>query len=408
MKPGADPSGKTIVENSNTSTRRQFFRRAGVGAAALTLPGGLASCSDIGFGAAPQDAADAGLGSEQLVAETQQTEAPAEVDDLPRLEWEMPTSWPTSLPTLWGGSEQFARRVGALTGGRLVITPRSAGEVAGPFDVLPKVSEGEYPIGISASYYYIDLSPTLAFGTAVPFGLTHRQGLSWQYAAGGLELMQEVHRNVFNVIQFPVGATGAQMGGWFRSEINSLSDLQGLRMRIPGLGGQVMARLGVEPQSIGAGDIVANLQQNSIDAAEFVGPYDDSALGLQEGAPYYYYPGFWEPGPITDVQINLDEWNRLPDLYREAIRSAASETTTRMVADYDALNGRALNELVAAGVELVQFPEDVLDAGRAAAGIVLDEIAAGDEDFARVLANWREFRRQVGPWFSLAEAALLR
>ncbi|MEM7325966.1 MAG: ABC transporter substrate-binding protein [Actinomycetota bacterium] len=384
-------------------------------AAIVAAPAVLSACSAFGDDDGQNDAATDGNtteSTEAAAASSQQDVAAAgagsEADDLPIIEWEMPTSWPTSLSTLWGGAEQFGSRVAALTGGRFRLIPRPAGEVAGPFDVLPMVGDGTYPIGISASYYYIDLSPALAFGTAVPFGLTHRQGMSWLHSAGGLELMQEIHATRFNVIQFPAGATGAQMGGWFRTEINSLVDLQGLRMRIPGLGGQVMARLGVEPQNLGAADIVANLQQNTIDAAEFIGPFDDSALGLQTSAPFYYYPGFWEPGTLLDVEINLDAWNGLPGLYQEAVRSAAFETTTRMMADYDALNGRALNELVSSGVDLRLFPDDILDAGRAAAGIILDELAADDADFARVLANWRDFRRQVSPWFSLAEAALLR
>ncbi|MEM9562485.1 MAG: ABC transporter substrate-binding protein [Actinomycetota bacterium] len=405
---------------SGASSRRGFLRRAGVGAtAAVAAPAVLAACSRLGGDdevagtAGDADSASGNTSSDEVIS-SDLIECPepattvAAADELPLVEWEMPTSWPTSLPTLWGGAQRFADRVAALTGGRFRITPRSAGEVAGPFDVLPLVAEGQFAVGSSASYYYTDLSPALAFGTAVPFGLTHRQGLSWLHSGGGLELLQEIHANRFNAIQFPVGATGAQMGGWFRKELNSLADLQGLRMRIPGLGGQVMARLGVEPVTIAAGEIVTNLQDDTIDAAEFVGPFDDSALGLEQGAQFYYYPGFWEPGPITDVQINLDEWNRLPPQYQEAIRSAAFETTARMVADYDALNGLALNELVASGVELRLFPDDILDAGRAASGIILDEIAAGDEDFARVLANWREFRRQVSPWFSLAEAALLQ
>lgn len=404
-------------EDPCVSSRRNFLQKLGKGtAAAVAAPTILAACSELGQDVTGDgQTADPADGASTDGTETIESEpidgaaAPAvEAEGLPMIEWEMPTSWPTSLPTLWGGAGQFADRVSALTGGRFRIVPRSAGEVAGPFDVLPMVGEGAFPIGISAAYYYLDLSPALAFGTAVPFGLTHRQGLSWLHSAGGLELLQEIHANQFNVIQFPVGATGAQMGGWFRNEINSLTDLQGLRMRIPGLGGQVMARLGVEPQSIAAGEIVANLQENTIDAAEFVGPADDTALGLQQGASFYYYPGFWEPGPITDVQINLDAWNGLPVLYQEALKSAAFETTTRMVADYDALNGRALNELVASGTDLRLFPNDILDAGRAASGIVLDEIAASDTDFARILANWRDFRRQVGPWFSLAEAALLQ
>lgn len=248
----------------------------------------------------------------------------------------------------------------------------------------------------------------MAFGTAVPFGLTSRQHLAWLHSGGGLELLQGIYARKFSVIQFPVATTGAQMGGWFKREITATADLQGLRMRIPGLGGQVLAALGVEPVNLAADELVGALQAGTIDAAEFIGPEDDQGLGLQSQAQFYYYPGFWEPNATLEVLVNLDAWRQLPPPFQEAFRSAAAEATMWTQALYDARNGQTLNDLVAGGVQLRAFPDEVLDAAQAATSILLDQLAAVDGDVATVLEHWRAFRRQVAPWFSLAEAALLR
>lgn len=409
--------------SASRTGRRSFLYKTGLGALATVAAPAVAGCSAIqqatdtggasgdGAGGSANDTAtdSAADNSDERGSGADEANASGgDSTDMPFIEWEMPTSWPASLTALWNGAQYFTERVAALTAGRFQITARPAGEVAGPFDVLPVVSEGSFPIGATASYYYLDRNPVLAFGTALPFGLTHRQGLSWLYAGGGLDLLHEIYARDFNLINFPAGATGAQMGGWFTNEINSLSDLQGLRMRIPGLGGEVMTRLGVEVQNLGPAEIADAITNEEIDAAEFVGPFDDSSLGLSEVAPFYYYPGFWEPGALNEIEINLDSWNALPVSYQEAIKAAATEAITSMMAEYDAVNGQALNDLVASGTELRIFPEDLLDAGRAASGIILDEFAAADPDFARILAHWRNFRRQVGPWFSLAEAALIQ
>lgn len=408
-------SRKDFVDRrSQRMGRRGFLRAAGAGTVASVAGASvLSSCvfdSEDGGTASTIDSQD----SESVVSDTllpvgaTDEAVPATDASLPTISWDLPSSWVESLPTLWESNLLFGQRVSQLTGGRFTITARPAGEVAGPLEVLDQVMARSFPAGTTASVYYFASSPVTAFGTAVPFGLTTRQQYAWLYAGGGLELLQEHYARKFNVIQFPMGSTGAQMGGWFNREINSLDDLRGLKMRIPGLGGQVMSMLGVETQTIGVGDIAAALTEGTIDAAEFIGPDDDKNLGLQDAAPYYYYPGFWEPSSFGEIQINLDDWNELPTQYQEAIRSAASETTTRTLALYDARNGQSLNDLVASGTELRLFPDDVLDAARAASGLLLDEIAAGDPDFALVLAHWRDFRRQVGPWFSLAEAAVIR
>ncbi|MEM9135606.1 MAG: ABC transporter substrate-binding protein [Actinomycetota bacterium] len=334
---------------------------------------------------------------------TDATPQPVATEATEVVEWVMPTSWPTSLPVLWGNCELFAERVGELTGGGFRITPQPAGAVADPIGLLDVVEAGDFSVGSSATYYYIGRSPVLAFGSALPFGLSARQHSAWLYYGGGLEILNDYYARNFNMIQFPAGNTGAQMGGWFTREVSSLQDLEGLRMRIPGLGGSVMARLGVDVINLGAGEILQALSTGEIDAAEFVGPFDDANLGLQGGAPFYYYPGFWEPGASLDMMVNLDAWNALPVGYQHAFRAAAFESQIRVTAEYDANNGQALNDLLANGTELRQFPDDLLQAARAASAIVLDEIAAGDPEFAIILEEWRNFRRQVSRWFSLAQ-----
>lgn len=399
------------AERAEGKGRRRFLQAAGAGA----LLSAAGASGYVAFTRRPDEEPPA-VEAVPLESEAEETATAADgepskgagaledgADDLPMIEWAMPTSWPTSLPVLFGNVELFASRVSELTGGRFRITAAAAGELTNPVGILDAVNSNEFNIGSTASYYYVDQSPVLAFATAVPFGLTMRQHVSWLYYGGGLDLLQGFFADKFNVIQFPAGNTGAQMGGWFTNEVNSLADLEGLRMRIPGLGGQVMERLGVEVVSLGAGDITAALSAGEIDAAEFVGPYDDSRLGLQDSAGFYYYPGFWEPGASFDLMINLDAWNQLPPLYQAAIRSAAFESVVRVTAEYDARNGQALNDLVSAGTELREFPADVLQAGEAASGLLLDELAAGDAEFAEVLNQWRGFRRQITPWFSLAQ-----
>lgn len=413
MTAHGDGTRARVPERDEGKGRRRFLQAAGAGAllSAAGASGYVAFTrqpeESPTLGATPvEDSTDGSVVTDEEAEEGASTAEGSAADGLPIVEWAMPTSWPTSLPVLYGNVELFAQRVGELTSGRFRITAAPAGELTNPVGILDAVNSSEFSIGSTASYYYVEQSPVLAFATAVPFGLTMRQHVSWLYYGGGLQLLQQHFAENFNVIQFPAGNTGAQMGGWFTNEVNSLSDLEGLRMRIPGLGGQVMQRLGVEVVSLGAGDITAALSAGEIDAAEFVGPYDDSRLGLQDSAGFYYYPGFWEPGASFDLMINLDAWNALPPLYQAAVRSAAFESVVRVTAEYDARNGQALNELVSSGTELREFPADILQAGEAASGLLLDELAAGDAEFSEVLNQWRAFRRQITPWFSLAQSGL--
>ena len=319
-------------------------------------------------------------------------------DDLPELDWQMPTSWPLSLDTLFGGAELFAERVGTLTGGRFRITARAADELVPGTQVLDAVSEGAVPIGHSASYYYVGKSPVMAFGAALPFGLTAQQQNAWLYEGGGLTALQEFYANNFNLIQFPAGNTGTQMGGWFRNEINTVADLQGLRMRIAGLGGQVMAQLGVTVQVLAGGEIFQALQTGTVDAAEWVGPYDDEKLGLNQVAGFYYYPGFWEVSTAFEVEVNLDEWNALPPQYQDAIRAASFEANAIVLARYEARNNQAIQSLTSQGVQVRRYSDEIMAAAETAALALYDEFSATDQDFATIYASWLEFKNGVSAW----------
>ncbi len=385
--------------------RRDFLRGAAVG-----VIGGLgmtlAACSNAPA-AAPTSAPAAGAPTDAPAAATSapQAQAPAQGSSMPAVEWEMATSWPQSLDTIYGGAVVTAERVAAMTNGMFQITPRVAGELAPATQVLDVVSQGAVAAGHTASYYYIGKSPVTAFGTAIPFGFTAQQQNAWLYEAGGLGQMQEIYARLFNVIQFPAGNTGTQMGGWFRKEINSVADLNGLKMRIPGLGGQVMTKLGVTVQVLGAGEIFQALQTGAVDAAEFVGPYDDEKLGFNQVAEFYYYPGWWEPGPSLEVEVNLDEWNKLPKEYQEILKTACHEANTIMLARYDARNNEALGRLIAGGTKLRAYSDEILGAAEKAAFELYDEFAAKDADFKAVYEPWRAFRDRIYRWMKLNQTA---
>ncbi len=329
-------------------------------------------------------------------------------EDLPRVDWQMATSWPVALDTILGGATTFAERLSAMSGGRFTISPRAAGEIAPPLEVLNVVSQGAVPCGHTASYYYIGRSPVMGFGASLPFGLTPQQQNAWLYEGGGLAKLQEFYASKFNVIQFPAGNTGAQMGGWFRREIASVSDLAGLKMRIPGLGGQVMSKLGVTVQTLPGGEIFQALQTGAIDAAEWVGPYDDEKLGINKVAQYYYYPGWWEPGSTLEVQINLDEWNKLPEVYQEMVRTAAFEANLEMLSRYETRNNEALERLIASGVELRGFSNEIMTAAQEATFDLYDEFAASDADFKAIYEDWRGFRDRVYAWSKLNQGSFER
>ncbi|ELS04893.1 TRAP-type mannitol/chloroaromatic compound transport system, periplasmic component [Xenococcus sp. PCC 7305] len=321
---------------------------------------------------------------------------------LPTIKWQMVTSWPKSLDTIFGGAQTVCDRVSAMTGGKFTITPYAAGEIVPGLEVLDAVQNGTVECGHTASYYYVGKNSALAFGTSMPFGLTAQQQNAWLYHGGGLEAMHKIYAD-FNIINFPAGNTGAQMGGWFKKKVQSLDDLQGLKMRIPGLGGKVMSRLGVNVQVLPGGEIFLALDRGAIDAAEWVGPYDDEKLGLNKAAPYYYYPGWWEPGATLEVQVNKSKWDSLPPEYQEVFKTAAMEANLNMLSQYDALNREALTRLLDNGTELVAYSPNILAAAQKAAFEIYEENAADNASFKEIYQQWDEFRSLISQWNKINE-----
>ncbi|HSR43826.1 MAG TPA: ABC transporter substrate-binding protein [Acidimicrobiia bacterium] len=384
------------------SVSRRHFIKSGIGVAGLAAAGSiLAACSSD---------EDAAVSTTLADDTTEITEVILSQSDLPVLNWQMPTSWPGSLiGTIGAGAQIFSDELKKMTGGKFTVTPRVAGELVGGLEVLPTVRDGGAEAGHTASYYYVGLSPATQFGTAVPFGLTSRQQNAWLYAGGGLEMLREYYAEEFGLIQFPAGNTGVQMGGWFTKEINSVADLQGLKMRIPGLAGRSFNNLGAEQVTVAGGDIITSIETGAIDAAEWVGPYDDLILGLGElgSQLYYYHPGWWEPGSTLEVQMPLTLWNELPEEYQAAVENAAKAANLGTMANYDVLNSDALAQ-VKQVAEIREFPEDVLTAFKTDFEGVLDEVAATDGRFNEILGPWRQFRDSVQEWHALAESSMLR
>lgn len=399
--------------------RREFLKKTSIAAIAGTTGLLVGSCT-TGEGTASETPAAAPTeaqaeaqtqsngASAQVTPAEELAEAVAQESSLPEIQWQMATSWPVALDTIFGGAQVFAERVGVLTSGKFKIEPRAAGELAPGLEVLNVVEQGAVQCGHTASYYYVGKSPITAFGTALPFGLNAQQQNAWLYEGGGLAMLQELYAEKFGVIQFPAGNTGVQMGGWFRREIATTNDLQGLKMRIPGLGGQVMAKLGVTVQALPGGEIFQALQTGAIDAAEWVGPYDDEKLGLHKATSFYYYPGWWEPGPTLEVQINLNEWNNLPQEYQEVVKTAAFEANMIMLARYDARNNEALQKLLGEGAELRPYSEEIMTAAEEASFELYDELAAQDSDFKAVLDEWLPFRERVYAWHNINESGFTR
>ncbi|MGD1872086.1 MAG: TRAP transporter substrate-binding protein [Mastigocoleus sp.] len=328
--------------------------------------------------------------------------APGVKTGLPIIRWDMPTSWPKSL-VIFSGAETIAKRVSEMTDGRFIIKAYAGGELVPPLGVLDAVQEGNAQCGHTASYFYIGKSPALAFATCVPFGFNAQQQNSWLYHGEGLTTIQKIYADNFNIINFPAGNTGTQMGGWFKKEIKSLSDLQGLKMRIPGLGGQVMKRLGVNVQVLPGSEIYVSLGRGAIDAAEWIGPYDDEKIGLHNAAKFYCYPGWWEPGSTLDVLVNLRAWEKLPPEYQAAFKTAAYEANLNMLCKYEALNGKTLNKLVKGGTKLVPYSQDILQAAQKAAFEILDDSAQKNVDFRKVYEQWKNFRENIYQWNSTNE-----
>ncbi len=389
--------------------RRSFLTKAGIGVAGFAASASLlAACSDDdGDEATPTTDAS---GNTVTTSETEIIEAS---QDAPEIEWEMATSWPTALVTIFGGATYFTEQLSRLTAGRFKINARPAGEIVGGAEVLPAVRDGGAQAGHTASYYYTSLNDIQQFGTAVPFGLTQRQQNAWLHQGfggnpRGIDILNEFYAEEHGTISFPAGGTGCQMGGWFSKEIETVDDLNGLKMRIPGMAGTVLSNLGGEQIGMPGGEILAAIQNGTIDAAEFVGPTDDLILGLAQlpGDLFYYHPGWWEPGTALEVQFPLSAWNELPEQYKAAIEAAAAMSNQHMMATYDVLNPVDLQE-VKGFAEIREFSPAIMSAFKTETENVLDGIAATNGRFKEILDPWRVYRDAVSEWHGLAEKSYL-
>jgi TRAP-type mannitol/chloroaromatic compound transport system substrate-binding protein len=364
-------------------SRRRFVQHA---VTALAGGGVLAAC---GKQEAPTPA-----------AATDASAAP--VVEQPVIKWRLASSFPKSIDTIFNTSKIVAERVAVATDGRFQIEVFAGGELMPGNQVMDAVQKGTVPIGHTASYYFVGKDPALAFDTAIPFGMNSRQHAAWIWQGGGMQLIRDLFSE-FNIHTIPCGNTGAQMGGWFRKEINTLADLKGLKLRIGGLAGQVMQRLGVVPQQIPGSDLYPALEKGAIDAAEWVAPYDDEKFGFQKVAKYYYAPAWWEGGAQLSMYVNKDEWTKLPKSYQTILEDACAYADTLMQAAYDAKNLAALKRLVGAGAELRFFSKEIMAAAQHETFALYEELAAKHPRFARIYGPWRKFRDEQMLWFGVAE-----
>ncbi|MDO9003499.1 MAG: TRAP transporter substrate-binding protein [Aquabacterium sp.] len=333
--------------------------------------------------------------------------APAIVRAEPSVRWRLASSFPKSLDTIFGAAEVFTKKISEMSGGKFVISVHAGGELMPAFSVVDGVQNATVEMAHTAPYYFVGKDETFAIGSAIPFGLNSRQMSAWMYEGNGLKLMREFYAQ-YNIINFPGGNTGAQMGGWYRKPIKSLEDMKGLKMRIGGFAGKVIERMGAIPQNLPGGEIYQALEKGTIDAAEWVGPYDDQKLGFQKVAPFYHYPGWWEGGPQLDFFINNKAFNALPSEYKAMIEAAASHAHVEMQARYDAANPLALKQLVAAKAQLVQMPKSVMDGAFKASMEIYSELNAKNKNWAKVYADYAKFRADQNLWFRFTEATFDR
>lgn len=328
--------------------------------------------------------------------------APAIAQSMPEIKWRLASSFPKSLKVMHGAIAAFCQRVAEATDQKFQIRAFPAGELVPPLQVLDAVQAGTVEAGFTALQYYVGKDMTFGFYTGLPFGMNTRQTHSWMLHGNGTALMNEL-LGQYKVTGFSAGNTGAQMGGWFRKEIRSLEDLRGLKYRVGGLGGQVLAKLGVVPQQIAPGDIYSALEKGAIDAVEFVGPTDDEQLGFQRVAKYYYYPACWEGTGMGAVIFGNDAWQSLPAAYRAVVEAAANEMSIVSLARYDASNATALKRLLGEGVQLRMFPRTVMDAGYETSWQLYGEISEKNPLFAKTLNDYAAFRSDAITWFRVAE-----
>jgi len=319
--------------------------------------------------------------------------------------WKMVTTWPPNFPIFQEGVERFARDLATMSDGRLNIKVYAAGELVPALQTFDAVSQGTVEMGHGAAYYWAGKIPAAQFFSAVPFGLNAQGMNSWFYGGGGLELWQEIYKP-YGVVPFPLGNSGVQMGGWFNKKIETMDDLKGLQMRIPGLGGKVLAKAGGHPKLLAGGEIYTALERGNIDATEWVGPYHDLRLGLYRAAKYYYYPGWHEPGTTLELIINARAWESLPPDLKLMVETAAQASNLWMLSKFETENLKALETLKREHhVEVLQFPDAVLHGLHVLANETLDEEAAKDETFRKVYEAFKAFRANNDAWNAISESA---
>ncbi len=319
--------------------------------------------------------------------------------------WRMATAWPKSLDNMYGSAENLCKRVGELTGGKFEIRCFPAGEIVPPPQLMDTVSNGTVECNHVLSSFFVGKNSAVAFDAGLAFGLNARQHNAWLYTGGGMAHLRRLYKK-YNIVNFQVGNVGVQMGGFFRKEIKSVKDLQGLKMRIGGIGGMVLTKLGAQPQQIPPGDIYPALEKGALDAAEWIGPYDDQKLGLNKVAPFYYAPGWWEGSASVTSHVNETAWNALPAEFKAAFEAAANEQSMLMLARYDATNPGALRQLIAGGAKVSYFPRDLMDAAYNASQELWKELSDKNPDFAAIYPDWKKFQSEQVSWFRVAESAL--
>jgi TRAP-type mannitol/chloroaromatic compound transport system substrate-binding protein len=319
------------------------------------------------------------------------------------IRWRLASSFPKALDTIYGGAEEFAKKVNEMTGGKFTISVHAGGELMPAFGVVDGVQEGTVECAHTAPYYFFGKDDTFALDCAIPFGLNSRQMTAWMYEGNGLKLMREFY-GAYNIVNFPMGNTGAQMGGWYRKEIKGVADLKGMKMRIGGFAGKVFTRMGGVPQNIPGGEIYQALEKGTIDATEWIGPYDDQKLGFNKVAKNYYYPGWWEGGPQLTLYVNNKAFNALPKEYQAIVEAAASHAHVDMQAKYDGRNPTALKQLVAAGVKVLPFPKAVMDEAFKQSMSLYAELNDTNPKWKKVYSDYAAFRKDQNLWFRFTEA----
>ena len=330
--------------------------------------------------------------------------APAIVNAQQPIRWRLASSFPKSLDTIFGAAETFSKNLSEATGGKFVVSVHAGGELVPPFGVVDAVQQGTIECAHTAPYYFFGKDEAFAFDCAIPFGLNSRSLTAWMYEGNGLKLMREFYAQ-YNIVNFVMGNTGAQMGGWYRKEIKSAADINGLKMRIGGFGGRVLSKLGGVPQNIPGGEIYQSLEKGTIDATEWVGPYDDLKLGFHKVAPYYYYPGWWEGGAQLSLYVNSKAFNALSAEYKSLVRQAASDAHVVMQARYDARNPGSLKQLIAEGAKLHRFPRDVMDAAFKASRGVYAELNDKNPNWKKIYADYSRFLADQYQWTPIADGS---